>query len=395
MRARRYLLATGLIAALALAGCSSDSSSDQASSTAGGAAQEAPAARAPEQGGTAKDQATAPEAQAPNLSIDQRSIIYTGSITVRVKDVSAAAAQASSFAAGAGGFVGADERHSGSSSSGTDNASLTLRVPADKFNAVVEQLAGLGTEQQRGTSTEDVTEQTVDLDARIAIQQARVESGRRLLAQAKSLNDLVMLEKEVATRESDLASLQAKKRKLADLTALSTITAVLLGPEAVITQKDDGPPGFLAGLKGGWDALVASLTVLLTVLGALLPWLLALGIPAWIAFYLIRRFGRRPRPAAALAGTGTPLPPYPAGVMQAQGRPQGVPGTAPPVAPQAPSTRPAGTPAPSSSPPAGTIAKAPPASPSAPPASPSTPATASSTPPPSTPPVGGPPPAVG
>ena len=375
MRVRRYLLATGLIAALALAGCSSDSSSDQASSTAGGAAQEAPAARAPEQGGTAKDQATAPDAQAPDLSIDQRSIIYTGSITVRVKDVSAAAAQASSFATGAGGFVGGDERHSGSSSSGTDNASLTLRVPADKFTAVVEQLAGLGTEQQRGTSTEDVTEQTVDLDARIAIQQARVDSGRRLLAQAKSLNDLVMLEKEVATRESDLASLQAKKRKLADLTALSTITAVLLGPEAVIAEKDDGPPGFLAGLKGGWDALVASLAVLLTVLGALLPWLLVLGIPAWLAIYLIRRFGRRPRPAAALAGTGSAIPPYPGGAMH---RAPGAPGPAPQVAPQTPSTGPATPPSRSSSPPASS--STPPATSSTPPASPSTP------------PVAGPPP---
>jgi len=301
MRARRYLLATGLIAAVVLTGCSNDSSSD--SSASGAAAPEAPAARAPEQAGTAKDQATAPDAKAPDLSIDQRSIIYTGSITVRVKNVSAAAAQASSFATGAGGFIGADERHSGSPSSGTDNASLTLRVPADKFNAVVEQLASLGTEQQRGTSTEDVTEQTVDLDARIAVQQARVDSGRRLLAQAKSLNDLVMLEKEVATRESDLASLQAKKRKLADLTALSTITAVLLGPEAQVTQPDDGPPGFLAGLKGGWNALVASLAVLLTVLGALLPWLLVLGIPAWFVFYLVRRFSRRPRPAAVAALT--------------------------------------------------------------------------------------------
>ena len=100
---------------------------------------------------------------------------------------------------------------------------------------MVDQLAELGKEEQRGINTEDVTEQTVDLDARIATQQARVDSGRKLLAQAKSLNDLVMLEREVATRESDLASLQAKKRRLADLTALSTITVVLLDPQAAAT----------------------------------------------------------------------------------------------------------------------------------------------------------------
>jgi hypothetical protein len=309
MRVRRYFLVTGLIATVALAGCSSDSSSDSSeSSSAGGSAAKAPAA-APEQqaGGTAKDQAggSAPEgtakdqvADSPDLGLDQRSIIYTGSITVRVKDVTVAATQASAAATVAGGFLGGDERHSGTSTSGTDSASIILRVPAEKFTGVVQQLAGLGHEEQRQTSTEDVTEQTVDLDARIAVQQARVDSGRRLLAEAKSLNDLVMLEKEVATRESDLASLQAKKRKLADLTALSTITAVLLGPEAVTPVVKDNPAGFTSGLSGGWHALTASLAVLLTVLGAILPWLLALGIPAALAFYLTRRYSKRRAPRA-------------------------------------------------------------------------------------------------
>jgi hypothetical protein len=161
---------------------------------------------------------------------------------------------------------------------------------------MVDRLSKLGTEEIREISTEDVTEQTVDLDARIAVQQARVATGRRLLGEAKSLNDLVMLEKEVATRESDLASLQAKKRRLADLTALSTITVVLLDPEAAAAPGGDDPAGFLAGLQGGWDALLASLKVLLTVLGAVLPWLIALGLPAWGAFYLFRRLTRR-RPA--------------------------------------------------------------------------------------------------
>jgi hypothetical protein len=222
-------------------------------------------------------------------------------------------------------------------------------VPAEKFNAVVEQLAGIGVEQQRGTSTEDVTEQTVDLDARITVQQARVDSGRRLLSQAKSLTDLVMLEKEVATRESDLASLQAKKRKLADLTALSTITAVLLGPEAVVAKTNDGPPGFLAGLAGGWKALVASLAVLLTVLGALLPWVIALGIPAWAIVYLVRRYLRR-RPAQALAApAGHPVAQYLARGQHERPQPQAVPVTPPPAATPPSSAPPASGPPPRAS----------------------------------------------
>jgi hypothetical protein len=240
---------------------------------------------------------------------DERAIIYTGSITVRVEDVDAAARQATSVATGAGGFVGGDKRTSDDDSS---YASLTLRVPADRFGTVVDALAGLGDEEARQVDTDDVTEEVVDLDARIATQRARVDSGRRLLAEAKSLSDLVMLERELATREADLAALEAKKRRLADLTALSTITLELLGPQARVEEDEIG---FLAGLRAGWRAFVASLEVLVTVLGALLPWLLAIGIPVTLVAWSTRRINRRragaghpPGDAAAALVTRTTRP---------------------------------------------------------------------------------------
>jgi hypothetical protein len=323
------LISTAIVAGIVMTGCSSGAA-DNASSTSGGArsisepqaaapeqkqadtgsAAQAPAEGAPDQAAQGKDS----PAQAPDLSVDQRSIVYTGSITIRVDDVNIAAARATAIANGAGGFVGGDKRNTGD---GSSDATMELRVPAEKFSAVVDQLARtLGKEQQRGISTEDVTEQTVDLDARISVQQARVDSGRQLLAKAKTLNELVMLEREVATRESDLASLQGKKRRLADLTALSTITVVLLDPKASVKPKEDGTPGFLGGLAGGWKALIKSLGVVLTVLGAALPWLLAIGLPLWAIWYAYRRYPRRRAgpvvPAFAGGDVGpAPLPNHP------------------------------------------------------------------------------------
>lgn len=348
MRTRPRIIAAlgaiGLAATLAVAGCSAGSGDE---STAGGGAPnldgaapaEAPAKGAPEaaQGDQA---AAAPDSQrgqdqgakAPDLSVDQRSIVYTGAITVRVDDVNIAAARASGIATAAGGFVSGDKRNSGAES---QDATLELRVPAAKFSPVVTQLAELGKEEQRGINTEDVTEQTIDLDARLATQEARVASGRKLLAQAKSLNDLVMLEREVATREADLASLQAKKRRLADLTALSTITLVLLDPQAAaVTPKDDNPPGFLAGLENGWKGLLASLAVLLTVLGWLLPWAIAIGLPAWAVIVLYRRYRTNhpaaPRPAVPAYATG--IPPRLQPQRQTQPQPPAAPATAGPAA---------------------------------------------------------------
>ncbi len=231
-----------------------------------------------------------------NLAVDQRPIIYTGSIRVRVENVERTAAEVTSLATGAGGFVGGDKR---TDDGGRSEAVLTLRVPADRFTAVVDEIAGKGTDDRREISTQDVTEDVVDLDARITTQRARVESARRLLAQAKTINDLVSLENELGRREADLASLEGKKRRLADLTALSTITATLLGPEAQAPAPppDEDDTGFLAGLKGGWNAFTATVGVLLTVLGALVPWLVLAGLGLLVFVYVrrLRRAGRRSR----------------------------------------------------------------------------------------------------
>ncbi|GIG85705.1 lipoprotein [Plantactinospora endophytica] len=301
-----------LTAALALAGCGSDAGDHASSGTAAdapaGAEQAQPGAAEAPAGGVGEADTSAKE-PTTELGVNQRAIVYTGSVTVRVDDVDAAAARAVGIATGAGGFLGGDNRSSDESRS---EATLQLRVPADRFATVVDEIARLGEQLRRDIKTDDVTEESLDLDARIATQKARVESGRRLLAQANSLSDLVMLEGELAKREADLASLEAKKRRLADLTALSTITAVILGPNAQVPE-DEPAGGFLAGLEGGWTAFVASLRVLLTVLGALLPWAIGLGLPLFGVLWLVRRFrARRPLPAltapAPAARVNLPVP---------------------------------------------------------------------------------------
>ncbi len=310
-----------LVALLVLAGCGSSGSDSAGTSEAAGA--EAPA-QAPGAGAPAQDQAGA--GAATDTRVDQRAIIYTGSMQVKVDDVENAAREAAATATRAGGFVGGDQRRSAAADA---VAELQLRVPADRFYAVVEELAGLGRQERRQIDTQDVTEETIDLDARIASQRARVESARRLLAQASSIGDLISLENELARREADLASLEAKKRRLGDLTALSTITVTLVGPDAS-TADEENQIGFLVGLSGGWRVFLASMTVLLTVLGAVLPWLLVFGVPLGALWWLSRR-RRRNRPVPALvAPVGAPQPP---GVGAPPPPPPGV--SAPPPVPGA------------------------------------------------------------
>ncbi|MFI2649339.1 DUF4349 domain-containing protein [Micromonospora fulviviridis] len=314
-RRGRALAAAGLLVVLGVGACSAGG---DAGDNAGSAAQpQAVAGGAADRGQAAPEKAQ-PGGGGADLRVDQRAIIYTGTLQVRVDDVERAAREASTAVTAAGGFVGGDQRNSDSADA---RAELVLRVPADRFTNVLEALAKLGKQERREVRTEDVTEETVDLDARIATQRARVDSARRLLARATSINDLVTLENEVGRREADLASLEAKKRRLADLTALSTVTVTFVGPEATATE-DEEDLGFLAGLRGGWSAFLGSLRVALTVLGAVLPFALAIGVPAAVVVALARRRGRRTPPAGpALPEPAGPVPSGPPPVPAARSGP--------------------------------------------------------------------------
>jgi hypothetical protein len=294
-------LGAGCALALGLTGCGANSSGGSGST----AARDVKAAPPAEAGGAA-DAAGGPAQGAPakvpdQLAPDSRSLVYTGTITVRVDNVNRAASDTATAATGAGGFVGGDERHSDDSRS---EARMVLRVPSDKFASVIDAIARLGHEENRSLNTQDVTEQVADVDARLANAQASVDRIRALMAKATTIGEITSLESELSRREGDLESLKARKRKLDDLTALSTVTVMLLGKDAVKKQEEP-KTGFLAGLRAGWKAFVTSMTILVTVLGAMLPWLAVLAIPGGVLFWLARR-SRRGRPVPAPMPTPTP-----------------------------------------------------------------------------------------
>jgi hypothetical protein len=300
------VVAAALLAALALGACSSNTSGsstsyDQAGAPAPGMAPADPAAGEAAAPNEQKDGGTTSQQQAPaKVEPQQRSVIYTGTMSVKVDDVNQKAAEAISIVTGVSGVVGADKRTLDADRS---FASLTLRVPADSFNATLDRLAKLGTEENRAITTEDVTEALIDIDARITTQRASVERVRTLLARANTVGEVVSIEGELTRREAELASLEQRKDRLSGLVSLSTITLTLRGPAAPAAPIEP-ETGFLAGLKSGWAAFLESVKVVLTIAGWLLPFALVVGIPLWIVLWYVRR---RRRPVV----TATPAPATP------------------------------------------------------------------------------------
>ena len=209
------------------------------------------------------------------------SLIRTGELEVVVDDVRAAADDAARVVAASGGLLEAEER--------TDDgsyavATLRLRVPPGAFDATVGRLAELGEERSRRLGSDDVTEQVVDLESRLATQQASVARVRALLSEAEDLGEVVLVEAELTKRTADLESLEARLAALTARVDLSTITLRLVAEDAPPAAA--GAPGFRDGLRGGWEALLAVVRVAGATVGALLPFLpllLGLGYLVWRA----------------------------------------------------------------------------------------------------------------
>jgi hypothetical protein len=294
--------AVTLVLAGALAGCSSDSSNGTAGSAvepAGPAAADqggtsqgtAGSAKGPAAAGPSQDSATA-TGDTSSIRIEP-ALIRTAGMTVVVRDVAGRAAEAESAVRAAGGAVAGDDR----SGAGSDaHATLVLKVPPGRMDALLDQLGDLGTEQSRTSSTQDVTEDVADIGSRVATMQASIARVRAILSRAEKIGDVVAVEGELSRRTTELESLQARQRALAGQVDLATITLQLRATPAAATAPAPDRSGFAGGLQDGWRAFAATVGALLTGLGVLLPFLV-IAVP--VAFALRWALRRRVTPAAS------------------------------------------------------------------------------------------------
>lgn len=239
------------------------------------------------------DAALGPEAMQAQGDRDaasvQQQVIKTATISIRVDDVTTTGAKVVSLVTVNEGFV---QQQDLSNSDETTYETITARVPADRLDAFISEVSALGSVQSLTSQAADVTQQVVDLDARIGALQTSAKRLEELLAATSSVADLVAVETELANRQAELDSLISQRDYLRDQVSYSTVT-VLLSP--VVESIGATPPGFVSGLQNGWTALVMLVGVAITAVGFLLPFVLiaaAIAVPIIIA---INAMGRRRR----------------------------------------------------------------------------------------------------
>ena len=288
----RAAAVAALLAGLVLlaAGCSGQSGDDEAMSS------DALAPTAEDRGGSESGGESGGDPAAPDsanrASVQVRALIKTGQIAVTSKDLDRTREEVDQLLFALGGSID-NEQTSHDDQGDIERSTLVLRVPVAKFKAAMDALEKLGTMKTSDSVTKNVTTEVIDVNERVQTLQNSLDRLQRFQRSATDVSDLIRYEDQITSRQSELQSLKAQQTYLADQTSMSTLTLHLSTPENKVTTGALDDAGFLAGLKSGWDAMKDTVVVVLTGLGAVLPFAVAVtlvGVPTWL---LVRALARR------------------------------------------------------------------------------------------------------
>jgi len=297
---------------LLLAGCSAGTTGTSASSSGGGTAVSQGATgsaggdlAAPGSAPVAPGERSAPGSPAGAKTarlVTGQAIIRTASLTLRVKSVTSTAQQVTSLAAAAGGYV-SSEQDSISKMPGRSTVTLELKIPEAAYPGVLGKLSStFGRPVSASQHAQDVTGEVADVNSRVASAQDAIKQLRALLKRAGTVGGLLSVQDEINSQEASLEALQSQQRALARETSYATVTMYLLSQRHHAVAHHQGKHhGFVAGLAAGWHGLRVATSWLLTVAGALLPFLAVLAVLAAGGWLGLRRYRARRRTEPATA----------------------------------------------------------------------------------------------
>ena len=173
---------------------------------------------------------------APN--IPDRMIIKTGEMSVVVKDVRDSISKISSYTEQNGGFVVSSNI---SQSSNSPYGTVTIRIPADKFDMSVSEIKSYGEVVSETTQGEDVTAQYVDLDAQLTNLQATEQQFLAIMKQATKIQDILDVQNQLTTVRGQIQSIQGQMKYLKESAQLSSLTITLsTDPSTLPVVKTQG-----------------------------------------------------------------------------------------------------------------------------------------------------------
>src|SRR5215831_3197722 len=247
----------------------------------------------------------ADSANTASLAFD-RKIIRNANLTVEVTSATDSQRKIVAIAESHQGFVvtsEATQKTSGDRAKPEITVNLVVRVPAAQFNQVMEEVRAVGARvTQEKVSGQDVTEEFMDLEARIKNQKALEMQFLEIMKRASKVEDALSVQSELASVRTEIEKLEGRRRFLENQSSLSTINITLQPPPAIVNAT-----GFWYNARSafadGVDVAAGIILFAIRAIIALLPVIFLIVLPlALIARLGLRVVRRRRATATATAG---------------------------------------------------------------------------------------------
>ena len=235
-----------------------------------------------------------------------RKIIRNADITLEVASTSEAQHRVTSIAEAHGGFVvtsEAKQRESANPAHRATDFKLVVRVPANQFGVALDKIKKLATNVPEEKATgQDVTEEFIDLEARIKTQKALEAQFLGIMRQANKVVDALEVQRQIAGVRTEIEQLEGRKRFIENRASLATITVNIQAPKPVLVTTTTGFGHSLReAVSESVEVASGMIVFFIRFVIVMLPVLLFVGLPTTLVLrYFVRR-SKRVRLAQALA----------------------------------------------------------------------------------------------
>ncbi len=167
-------------------------------------------------------------------------------------------------------------------------AIIVIKVPIKNFIKFTQEVKKLGKLKSEFESSEEVTEQYIDLNARLKNLKREEERFLSFFDAAKNVKEMLEIERELSRIRGEIESLQAQVDHLEKSAKMATITLELSEPSPIVTPSGESW-GFIEAIRKAIQNFVKVINFLIQLFGALLPF----AILGFASYYLVKFWKKR------------------------------------------------------------------------------------------------------
>lgn len=229
----------------------------------------------------------------PPGGVDAR-IIRTADLSIEVENsgFQDAFERAQLVAQKYGGYVASSSVWGEKSKSGN----LLLRVPSKSYESAMADLSGLGTIDVQSSDSQEVTDQFIDLNARLRTWQAQQNVLLRLMEDANSISETMTVQRELQQVQYQIEQIKGQLRVLRDQTAYATIAVEIHEPGAAKPVPGSDKPSLSVAFQQALAGFLSIVSLVIVGLGYLIP----ISLLALAAWFVVRRLTTRTAKAGAV-----------------------------------------------------------------------------------------------